>query len=76
MTARAELTGPPLSEPRALDAAELAGAVGDGEHCPSCRETPVAGTVAWEDRGPHQLLSVRTFRCGAGHAWEVATDGG
>ena len=76
MTARVDLTGPPLSAPRDIDTAQLTGAVENGEHCPSCREAPVAGMLAWEDGGPHQLLSVRTYRCGAGHEWEVATDGG
>ena len=65
-----------MSAPTDLDAADLAGAVEDGEHCPRCRDVPVSGVRSWDDRGPHQLIAVRTYRCEGGHEWQVATDGG
>lgn len=47
----------PLStEPRALDAAHLAGAAEDGEHCPTCQTPPAAGTHALDGHGPQTHL--------------------
>lgn len=59
------------TEPRPLADYELAPWT-----CPTCQQTPVAGTHAWEDRGPFQLLSNHAFTCPDGHRWTNSTDGG
>ncbi|MEU5298002.1 hypothetical protein [Streptomyces umbrinus] len=59
------------TEPRPLKSYELA-----TWKCPWCEQTPVAGTHAWEDRGPFQLLSNHAFTCPDGHKWTNSTDGG
>ncbi|MGW2865924.1 hypothetical protein [Streptomyces sp. NPDC001205] len=59
------------TEPRPLKSYELTTWL-----CPWCNRPAVEGTHAWEDRGPFQLLSNHTFRCGAGHRWTNSTDGG
>ncbi|MCC9708215.1 hypothetical protein E4N62_24920 [Streptomyces sp. MNU76] len=71
-------TAPPLpapatrsTEPRPLAEHDLA-----TWKCPTCQQTPVAGTHAWDDRGPFQLLSNHAFTCPDGHRWTNSTDGG
>ncbi|MFF4756359.1 hypothetical protein ACWD5R_39555 [Streptomyces sp. NPDC002514] len=59
------------TEPRPLKPYELA-----GWECWRCGQPAVAGTHAWEDRGPCQLLSNHTLRCSNGHRWTNSTDGG
>lgn len=59
------------TEPRVLASYELA-----EWSCPRCEESAVEGTQAWDDRGPHQLLSVHRLWCQAGHSWSNHNDGG
>ncbi|MGW6941363.1 hypothetical protein ACWGF3_20520 [Streptomyces xanthophaeus] len=65
------MAGSRSTEPRALASYELA-----DWPCPHCDESAVEGTHAWDDRGPHQLLSVHVLRCPAGHSWSNHNDGG
>ncbi|WP_033338908.1 hypothetical protein [Catenuloplanes japonicus] len=62
--------------PTVLDAAQLAGAAEDGESCPTCAAPPTTGTLSFDDRGPYQQISVRTYACPDGHTWRSETDGG
>lgn len=41
-----------------------------------CDEPVVSGELTWDDRGPHQLIAIRTYRCAAGHQSRRETDGG
>jgi hypothetical protein len=68
--------GPAGDEPRVLTTAELQGAAEDGEQCPSCGDDPAGGQLTFDDRGPFQLIAIRTYRCRAGHRWRHETDGG
>lgn len=65
------VAGSRSTEARALASYELA-----DWQCPHCDETAIKGTHAWDDRGPHQLLSVHVLRCPAGHSWSNHNDGG
>lgn len=68
---RTPVAGSRSTEPRVLASYELADWL-----CPHCEEPAVEGTHAWDDRGPHQLLSVHVLRCAAGHSWSDHNDGG
>lgn len=67
-----------MNEVRELTAADLTDAAEDGIVCPrfDCGEPPESGTHRFDDRGPFQLISVYTYRCGGGHEWTRQTDGG
>ncbi|MFD6186124.1 hypothetical protein [Streptomyces goshikiensis] len=70
-TTAAAVAGSRSTEPQALASYKLADWL-----CPHCGEAAVEGTHAWDDRGPHQLLSVHVLRCAAGHSWSNHNDGG
>lgn len=46
--------------------------------CPirDCGETPVDGTLRFEDRGQFQQIAIRSYVCPDGHRWTDETDGG
>ncbi|GAB7053228.1 hypothetical protein [Catenuloplanes indicus] len=54
--------------PRALNPAELAGAVEDGVECGTCASPPTAGTLGY-DRTRADQPAVWTYECAAGHTW-------
>lgn len=62
-----------MNQPRVLSATEAGIWT-----CPItyCGQPAISGTLAWDDRGPNQLISIRTLTCPAGHTWRHETDGG
>lgn len=74
MTVRAPLgrTG----EPHALTAAAITDAVNDGEQCLTCHDVPTGGQYAIDNRGPFQMILIRTYWCPSRHQWRHESDGG